>query len=86
MTTRKRTKVAQDPRVVGGIYYCGYWGTTYRVDAITVNPRGLLDSITVTTIAADTPEMADTVGRTRTHCTSWDHRRDRVVSVLGVSG
>lgn len=57
-----------DPRVVGGRYRSGYWGTEYTVDAIEFDAHGWLEFVTVT----------DNEG-TRTHRTSWDNRRDTVI-------
>lgn len=58
-----------DPRVVGGQYRCGYWGTEYTVLAIEFDGRGWLKSITV----------HDDDGVIRTHCTMWDAKHDRVI-------
>ena len=52
------------PRRVGGRYLCGYWHVEYEVTAI--NGCNL------------TVRWAD--GRTTTHCTAWDARRDRILS------
>lgn len=69
MTARTtNAQAGRDPRVVGGRYHSGYWDIDYTVDAISVDPNGFLKSITVT----------DKDG-SRTHCTAWDHRRDRIL-------
>jgi hypothetical protein len=64
-TTTQTTTSAGDPRVAGGRYRSNYWGSEYRVEAISVTANGHLESITVT----------DDHG-TRTHCTAWDSRDD----------
>lgn len=68
MTRSRKTQQQTDPRVVGGRYLCGYWGTEYTVLAIEFE-RGWLKSVTV----------QDDDG-TRTHCTAWDIKHDRVVT------
>lgn len=68
MSRGNTTRTPADPRVVGGRYHCAYWGIDYTVDAISFGPDGFLKSITVT----------DKDG-SRTHCTAWDHRRDRIL-------
>lgn len=57
------------PQQVGGRYFCGYWQQEYDVLDLVTEPRATW-SITV--------RWAD--GTTGTHFTSWDARRDRVVS------
>jgi hypothetical protein len=64
---RTRCGTPTDPRVPGGRYHSFYWGIDYTVDAISLQPNGSLQSITVT----------DKDG-SRTHATAWD-RRDRIV-------
>jgi hypothetical protein len=56
------------PQRVGGRYFCGYWQEEYDVLAVTT---GRAWSITVRTVGAT---------ETRTHCTPWDARRDRIIS------
>lgn len=70
-----------DPRVVGGTYLCGYWGHTYRVDAIEFTPGRYRHLVSVTETHLD----GDQAGRTVTHCTSWD-RFDRIVSTPDPTG
>ena len=55
---------SNDPRRVGGRYASGYWKQTYKVVAIDG------DQITV--------RWDD--GRTTTHSTPWDDRKDKVIS------
>lgn len=69
MNRNRKTQQDTDPRVVGGLYLSGYWGSEYTVLAIEFDSHGWLKSVTV----------QDDDG-TRTHCTAWDTRRDRVVS------
>ncbi|MFJ2561293.1 MULTISPECIES: P-loop ATPase [unclassified Streptomyces] len=59
------------PRKVGGRYYNGYWGQEYEVLNIDDNP----DSWGPWEM---TVQWAD--GRTTTHCTGWDPKRDRVIA------
>lgn len=56
-----------DPRVVGGLYFCGYWQQEYTVTAIC--DRDGTRWFTV--------KWSD--GHQTTHCTAWDPRRDRVI-------
>lgn len=63
------------PRHVGGRYSSGYWGDEYTVLAIDREPAdGSLWSIT----EATDEEMRRNASRT--HCTAWDPRKDRVIS------
>ena len=62
-----RTAKTVGPRVVGGRYLSGYWGTEYTVLAIDVDTSGWMRSITVCDDQS-----------TRTHSTAWD-KRDRVL-------
>lgn len=61
------------PRKVGGRYLCGYWKEEYEVVAVDTKsgPAGCSWSVTVRTVGED---------ETRTHCTPWDPRRDRIIS------
>lgn len=56
-----------DPRQAGGRYFNGYWQLEYTVTA--VSERNGVPWFTC--------EWAD--GRTTTHCTAWDERRDKVL-------
>lgn len=60
------------PRHIGGRYFCGYWRNEYTVLAIDRSDR----SWRIT--EATDEEAAE--GRSRTHCTSWDWNRDKVIS------
>ena len=61
-------KAVIGPRVVGGIYRSGYWNKNYTVTAI---------EITDGTAWTMTVSWED--GRTTTHCTPWDNKRDTVL-------
>lgn len=70
---------AVGPRQVGGTYYSGYWGTTYRVDAIHTGDEarqvlGMASDWAIIETDLDGPSK----NHPRTHCTPW-HRRDRVI-------
>ena len=62
------TPMNTDPRRVGGEYFCGYWGQRYTVTATQVEDGTLWLRC----------KWAD--GAMTTHCTSWDPKRDRVVT------
>jgi hypothetical protein len=66
----KTGTAANGPRVPGGRYLCGYWQEEYEVLSFGAGMCGSDWSVTV--------RWAD--GRTTTHCTAWDPRRDRVIS------
>lgn len=58
------------PRVVGGRYYCGYWGQEYTVTAIEFPKDWRKVAITC--------DWQD--GTTTTHATAWNSKRDRVIT------
>jgi hypothetical protein len=63
---------ASEPRVAGGVYWSGYWDCEYTVLSIERHAEnGLLKSITVRWES----------GLITTHCTTWNAKRDRVISV-----
>lgn len=62
------------PRQVNGRYYSGYWGNEYTVTAI---DRDIATGTWSITVATDAEAV---LRQSRTHCTPWDHRRDRVVA------
>lgn len=62
------------PRMVGGRYFCHYWGEPYTVLAIDRDP-GPVGSIWTITECTDTEART---GSSRTHHTPWD-TRDRVI-------
>ncbi|GAA2417950.1 hypothetical protein ACFPFX_04740 [Streptomyces mauvecolor] len=63
------------PREVGKVYLCGYWGETYTVLGIQYGTEAARAAIgwdsgwSITVVGDD--EIV------RTHCTSWDPRRDK---------
>jgi hypothetical protein len=64
------------PQVPGGTYPCAYWQQRYEVLAIASPVDGA--GFPVFTVRwLDGPDSGCTVS----HCTAWDARRDRVVSV-----
>jgi hypothetical protein len=67
----KASAAAVGPRVIGGRYLCGYWQQEYVVLAFGAGMSGSDWSVTV--------RWED--GRTTSHCTPWDSRRDRVISL-----
>lgn len=73
--------LGQEPRVVGGHYWCSYWRYEYSVQAIS----GLHITVKAETLPStnlrDDPSFA--VGRVFSHCTSWDWHRDLIVSHPG---
>jgi hypothetical protein len=81
--TTKQTKAAArylagaiGPRVVGGVYRCGYWHVEYVVLAVTPRRDDWM-SWSVTEQDLTGPYA----GRIREHCTPWDAKRDAVVSL-----
>ena len=86
MTKRQQQYLTEaiGPQVVGGRYYCGYWRNEYVVDRIWTtrdNPLGWSDWAIevhdVTEINTGNP----TVGSPRIHCTAWEPKQDRVLSI-----
>lgn len=63
-------QLAIGPRKVGGSYRSGYWGENYTVLAIGLG-ADILGGWNMTCRWAD--------GRTTTHATAWEPRRDRVL-------
>ena len=59
-----------DPRKPGGRYFCGYWRQEYEVLAMWSGIRHATGWMRV--LWAD--------GHETQHCTSWDARRDRIIS------
>jgi hypothetical protein len=59
---------ADDPRMAGGRYFCGYWQQEYTVRDLWRGDHGVIWL---------TCEWAD--GHVTTHCTAWDTHRDKIV-------
>ena len=85
-TSMAKTHAQTDPRKVGGRYFCGYWRHEYRVDAISTRDGAVLwfDVTWIPTEDATHPRASaqwrgDGYHKTR-HCTTWDARRDEIVS------
>lgn len=64
----RKTLAQSDPRRAGGQYLSGYWHEEYTVTAIETRAGVLW----LTCAWAD--------GRSTTHCTAWDSRRDVILS------
>ena len=60
------------PQQVGGRYHCGYWNQGYTVVAIERGPREGWPVWQITV-------LGDGEERTRSHCTAWEPKRDRVL-------
>ena len=63
------------PRVVGGIYRCGYSRQAYRVISIQ-EQRDDWMGWSIVEVDIEGPQA----GRVRTHCTSWDYKRDQIIT------
>lgn len=61
------------PRQVGGRYHCGYWAQDYTVVAIERGPREGWPVWQITV-------RDDGDGQTRSHCTAWEPKCDRVLA------
>lgn len=72
--TRQQEQVLRNqigPQVVGGTYHCGYWGESYRVDTINIGETSGMARFGVTWLKD---------GRTTSHLTAWNPKRDRVLT------
>lgn len=64
-----------DPRKVGGRYYCGYWRYEYTVLAI----EGSKITERMETMMDSNLGTPDQIGKIKSHYTAWDGRNDKII-------
>ncbi|MBP2370252.1 hypothetical protein [Pseudonocardia parietis] len=70
-------RAAIGPRVPGGRYRSGYWGVTYRVDAVLVGHAARKEIPWSDLAIVETDLDGPNAGQRRVHCTAWNGKRDR---------